>query len=371
MQVSAAIFAFSIACLAALVLTPLVRRIAVFAGWRDKPVEPHKTHRAARPNAGGIALLLALALALLGARAGFEAISGRLDTLLLAVVPGALLVSAMGLLDDLRGCRPLEKLLAQVVALALLHTGADVLGVGLLSGLPWGLGLGIAVVVALWMLGLTNAMNLIDGIDGLAAGVTVFSAFGLVAVALSVGDPAAAVLAAALTGAALGFLRTNRAPARIYLGDSGSLLLGYLLAVVGAVLLARRPEPMMALALLLLGWVPLLDTSFAVLRRLRSRVSPLQADRDHLHHRIVARGVPAGRAALLLWSLQALAVVAALAILAGANPIAWLAGLVVATLPLARVMRPFRVTRPVQAAAPDASGRALEAHSQAADPRAA
>lgn len=371
MQLSSAIFAFSVACLAALVLTPLVRRAAVLAGWRDKPSEPHKTHRAARPNAGGIALLLSLALALYGARTGFEAIAGRLDTLLLAVVPGAVLVSAMGLLDDLRGCRPGEKLLAQIVALALLHTGADVLGVGLLSGLPWGLGLLVAFVVAMWMLGLTNAMNLIDGIDGLAAGVSVFSGLGLVAVALGVGDPAAATLAAALTGAALGFLRTNRAPARIYLGDSGSLLLGYLLAVVGAVVFAHRPEPVMAVALVLLGWVPLLDTTYAVLRRVRSRVSPFQADRDHLHHRLVARGFSPGRAAFLLWALQGLAVAAALAILAGASILMWSAAVIVATLPLARVMRPFRVTRPVEVTPSGQAATAIDPRSPAADPRAA
>lgn len=371
MQLSSAVFAFSTACLAALLLTPMVRRLAVHAGWRDKPSQAHKTHRAARPNAGGIALLLSLTLALLSVRAGFEAIAGRLDVLLLAVAPGAVLVSAMGLLDDLRGCRPLEKLLAQMVALALLHTGADVLGVSLLADLPLALALGVATVVALWMLGLTNAMNLIDGIDGLAAGVSVFSGLGLVAFALLLGDPAAATLAAALTGASLGFLRTNRAPARIYLGDSGSLLLGYLLAVVGAVLLAHRPEPLMAVCLLLLGWVPLLDTAYAVLRRLRSGVSPFQADRDHIHHRIVARGVSTERAAFLLWALQALAVVAALAILTGADILMWTGAVLLATLPLARVMRPFRVTRPVAASDPGEALRPVEDRSPAADPRAA
>jgi UDP-GlcNAc:undecaprenyl-phosphate/decaprenyl-phosphate GlcNAc-1-phosphate transferase len=371
LHLSAAIFAFSIACLAALALTPLVRRVAVRAGWRDRPGLPHKAHFAARPNVGGVALLLALAAALAASRFGFELVTARLDTLLLAVVPGALLVSAMGLVDDLRGCRPIEKLLAQIVALGLLHTGADLLGVNLLGGLPWPVGLVLAVGVALWMLALTNAMNLIDGIDGLATGVAVCSGLGLAALAMMMRDPAAGILSAALTGAALGFLRSNRAPARIYLGDSGSLLLGYLLAVIGAILLAHRPQPTMVLALLFIGWVPLLDTGLAVLRRLRSGVSPFQADRDHLHHRMVRLGVPAPRAAPLLNALQALAVAAALAIVAGGRVWIWAGAVLICSLPLLRVTLPLRVTRPVAEEAEPVEETAVTEAVAAADPRAA
>ena len=187
-----------------------------------------------------------------------------------------------------------------------------------------------AAVLGLWIVGTTNATNLVDGADGLAPGLTVTQALGLTVLAVIAGELTIGVLAAALAGCALGFLRSNRHPAKIYLGDSGSMSLGFTLGALGAILIARSASPQIALAVVLMGWVPWFDTTFAVIRRLASGESPFRPDRDHVHHRLVARGLPVATAVRRLWAVGILATAAGI--------------LALASLPLARVVLPLKVT---------------------------
>mgnify|MGYP006295205311 FL=1 len=345
MPISTAVFAFSVACLTCLIVTPLVRRFAVRVRWRDFPRDAeHKVRRSTRTHAGGIALLAALMVALWSVDAAFVEVSARLRSDLLFLLPGVLLATGIGLIDDLRGCRPLEKLLVQTVGAAIV--------VAVVAPLPptWILAtltvptMAVAAVFALWIVGTTNAVNLVDGADGLAPGLATLNAAGLAAVAVVTGELAVGILAAATAGCAMGFLRSNRHPAKIYLGDSGSMLLGFVLGALGVVLVARSESPTVALAVVLMGWVPLLDTLLAVLRRVRSGVSPFRPDRDHVHHRLIAHGMSVPTAVACLCATGIVATGAGLAVVLGASAGPWLAAVGIVTLPLARVVLPLKVT---------------------------
>lgn len=345
MPISTAVFAFSVACLTSLILTPMVRRLAVRMRWRDCPGDAeHKARCSTRTHAGGIAVLVGLLVAVWSVDASFPEIVRRLRPELLLILPGALLAAGVGLVDDLRGCRPFEKLAVQIAgAIVVVSTVAALPPSWLHATWPvpvWA----VATVLGLWVVGTTNAINLVDGIDGLAPGIAVLNAAGLTVLAIAGGELGISVLAAATAGCALGFLRSNRNPAKIYLGDSGSMLLGFLLGAIGAVLVGRSAGPTTALAVLLLGWVPVLDTGLAVVRRIRSGMSPFRPDRDHIHHRLVDHGMSVRMAVGILTSIQATAVAAGIAVSFGAPALACLAAVSIVTLPLARVVLPLRVT---------------------------
>lgn len=344
MLVSSALFGLFTSCLLALIATPLARRAGVAMRWRDRPDDAHKGHHAARPYAGGVAILAAVGLSLLIFRYAFPEYRVSLAGLLLAVAPGALLVAAIGLLDDLRGCRPIEKLSAQAVALLLFQTSAFALGLAAGGNEPTGLVILVVVILNAWMLGLTNSMNLIDGMDGLASGLAATSALGMAVLGLLVGDAALATLAAVLAGASLGFRRSNRRPARIYLGDGGSLLLGFGLAATGAAIWLYRPGLESALSLILMTWVPLFDTGTTILRRLLSGVALFQPDRDHLHHRLLARGGDNRSVGRHLIGLNAVSALSGLGIATGLHPAAMLGVTLLASAGIARAALPLRVT---------------------------
>jgi UDP-GlcNAc:undecaprenyl-phosphate GlcNAc-1-phosphate transferase len=203
------------------------------------------------------------------------------------------------------------------------------------------------------MLALTNSMNLIDGMDGLAAGLATTSAIGIACLALSAGDPAIAACAAMIAGASLGFRRSNRAPARIYLGDGGSLLLGFGLAATGAAVWLRNPDIAGGVSLVLMTWVPLLDTGTTVLRRLASGVALFQPDRDHLHHRLLSRGASTRTVGRHLIGLNLLGVASALGVHFGVRPAFMTAIMVVASIGVLRAAYPLKVTKPVERPTPD------------------
>ncbi|RKZ18277.1 hypothetical protein DRQ53_00830 [bacterium] len=345
MLVSGALFGFFTSCLLALIATPLARRAGVAMGWRDRPDGAHKGHLAARPYAGGLAVVTAVTISISIFYFAFSNYAPALQTLLLAIAPGALLVASVGLLDDLRGCRPIEKLAVQGVALLLFQTSAYALGIAAgLTAISTGMLVLVVVLLNAWMLGLTNSMNLIDGMDGLASGLAATSALALCALGLILTDAPIALLAAVLAGASLGFRRSNRRPARIYLGDGGSLFLGFGLAATGVAAWLHQPGLAQALALILIMWVPLVDTGTTILRRLLSGVALFQADRDHLHHRLLARGGTNRSVGRHLIGLNLLAALCGLAVHAGVNPWAMLGLTLVASAGVLRAALPLRVT---------------------------
>lgn len=287
-------------------LTPLWQHFAARLGVLAHP-GPRRIHRVPTPTAGGVVVFVSFWSALL--------VHGAFDVFGLYGTPlliGSLAVVTLGLVDDLLDLRPVVKLIGQIAAAGVLVAGAA--GGDLLSFPPfpasalWG---GLFAVG--WIVAMTNIFNIIDGLDGLASGLAVISSCGLLALAAWQGQGEAALAAAALIGAAIGFLRYNVNPARLFLGDAGGMFLGFVLgfASLQGVLGGPRPIPL-AVPLLVVG-VPLLDTFFAIVRRAGDGQPIARGDAKHIHHQLVRNGVAAPRAVWLLYSVAGLLAAAAFA----------------------------------------------------------
>ena len=310
---------FAIALVFAAALTPLLRALAARWSWVDAPGE-HKHHRRPVPLLGGAAMWAAVTAAMLAWPTGAD--RGHLASVLLA----ATLLTTTGLIDDLRGLPVAAKLLIQLVAAGILVSG----GLFVVLALPGWLD---AILTVLWIVGITNAFNLLDNMDGQAAGVTAIAALGFLLLTARQGGFAPA-LAAALLGAALGFLPFNFQPAKIFMGDAGSLLLGLLLAVLGLELQTGRAlsEPWIAaLVPVLLLAVPIFDTTLVTLSRWRRGHNPLTTPgNDHLSHRLRRRGLSPRGVALLIYAAGALGALAAGLVARGGVALAALAAVTVA-----------------------------------------
>jgi UDP-GlcNAc:undecaprenyl-phosphate GlcNAc-1-phosphate transferase len=272
-----------------------------------------RTEGARRPSAGTVPRLggIALFLGIMVPSLAFLPLGGEMRGILL----GATVATTVGAIDDFRGLRWWEKLGGQVLAASIpcmfgvwVHRFTFPL-VGVHEVPQWvGIPMTIVAIVAVM-----NMVNFLDGLDGLAAGVCAISAFSFCLIELSQGQPAAAILCAIVFGACLGFLRHNFYPARIFMGDSGALLLGFTLSSVAVQgLLKTAALTSLVLPLLVLA-VPLLDTSFVVARRIKNRQPVYVADRSHLHHRFEAVGFSQRRAVIYLYAWCVSLTLAALA----------------------------------------------------------
>jgi UDP-GlcNAc:undecaprenyl-phosphate GlcNAc-1-phosphate transferase len=292
-----------------LAVTPLVRALAVRLGALDEP-GARRVHPTPVPRLGGVAVLVAGGLAL-----AFAPLLGVPALDLLAargwhlgwLLAGVLLVTTAGIVDDIRGLEPLPKLGWQGAAAAMAIAG----GYGLRGAtnpftggfIEFGAAGGLATLV--WILVITNAVNLIDGLDGLAAGVAMIASATLLIVAVSEDRVDAACLWATLLGALAGFLRYNFNPASIFLGDSGSLLIGYLLAVLSLQSLQKGATAVVVLVPLLALGLPIMEVVLTLIRRtlVTGLASIFRADRQHIHHRLVATGMTQRRAVLTLYAV--------------------------------------------------------------------
>src|SRR5438093_274721 len=287
-------------------LTPAVGGMARLLGVVDRP-EGRRLNRSTVPRLGGLALFFGIFVPALA----FLDLSGETRGLLL----GAAVATTVGAVDDFRGLRWWEKLAGQILAASIpvgfgvwVHSFTfPLLGV---HQLPEWFG---APLTVLGIVAVMNMVNFLDGLDGLAAGVCAISAGSFALIDLSLGRPDAAILTAIVFGACLGFLRHNFYPARIFMGDSGALLLGFTLAAVSVQgLLKTAALATLVLPLLVLA-VPLIDTSFVVARRIKHSRPIYLADRHHLHHRFEAIGFSQRRAVIYLWSWCGTLALAALA----------------------------------------------------------
>jgi len=287
-----------------IVLTPAVGSAAV----RLRLVRPSEGERdrPSIPRLGGLALFFAVLVPSLA----FLPLGGELR----GVVLGATAATMVGAIDDFRRLNWWQKLSGQALAAAIptgfgvyLHTFTFFTG---RLVLPSWLGVGMTII---GIVALMNMVNFLDGLDGLAAGVCAISGFSFAVIELSLGRIPAAVLAAAVCGACLGFLRHNFYPARIFMGDSGALLLGFTLAAISVQgLLKTAALATLVLPLLVLA-LPVLDTSFVIAKRLRAREPIYVADARHLHHRFMRLGFSQRRAVVYLWAWCATLAIAALA----------------------------------------------------------
>lgn len=327
---------FASAAALAVLLTPHVRGLARRLGAVDRGA-------AAVPRLGGVALFAAAAGALclaevvgLDVAAPLAAAGWQLGWL----AAGAAVILALGVVDDLRGLTPATKLVGQTLAAVVAVYGGY--GIAALTnpftgGVVW-LGAGGPLLAVAWIVAVSNAFNLIDGLDGLAAGTGLIAAVTLFLVALAEQRPDAALMASALAGALVGFLRFNFAPASIHLGDAGSLLLGYLLSLLSIQALQKGPTAVVVLVPILALGLPILETAVTIVRRavVAGLASVVRADREHIHHRLLALGMTERRAVLLLYGVcvafGALAFLAMsargpgnVALVAGVVLVAWLA----------------------------------------------
>ena len=287
------------ALIVALLLTPVVERWARWGGWID---DPSTARWRDRPVAllGGVAIVAAV-----GAGVGVGAASLAYGA---PVWVGAALVFGVGLADDLWDLRPEAKLVAQVAAAALLLYAGHAFWRG---GPTWA----SVPLTFLWVIGITNAVNPIDGIDGLAAGIAAVASGVLALLSGLLGLPGLATVAAAVTGASLGFLAYNAEPARIFMGDSGSLLLGYLLAVIALGTQGTGGPVVGTLVPVVVLAVPIFDTTFVTVTRILRGQSVTEGGNDHTHHRLVRLGLSEPRAVLVLTGLSAFFGLAALVLL--------------------------------------------------------
>jgi UDP-GlcNAc:undecaprenyl-phosphate GlcNAc-1-phosphate transferase len=302
---------FGLSLLFSFVLTWGVRNLAMGRGWVAPPIQDRDLHKAPLPRLGGVpvflSFLIGVAVALL-ASLYFPKLAAGLPirTLLTVLVPGTL-IFLLGLYDDIHSIGPYTKFAVQGVAAIMLFAGGlRILDLPVLFGarhLPWYIGLPITV---LWVIGITNAFNLIDGLDGLAAGSALFSTFVVFVAAISNGSLLVSLLAIALAGAILGFLRFNFNPATIFLGDSGSLFIGFMLSAL-ALEGAQKAPTVIAVAIPVVSFgLPILETTLSVLRRLISGQSVFKADREHIHHKLLQNGMSPRQVVIALYAVSAL-----------------------------------------------------------------
>jgi UDP-GlcNAc:undecaprenyl-phosphate/decaprenyl-phosphate GlcNAc-1-phosphate transferase len=301
--------AFVAALVASAILTPLIRGAATERGLLDEPDE-RKVHEVAIPRLGGVAiggaLFVGVAAALLVAtrvEPALTILSGDLPAILLATA----LIAGVGIIDDLQGMRARVKLAAQVgIALVAVAMG---LSLDRLDG-PWGsvsLGAWSAPLTVAWIVAVINAVNLIDGLDGLASGVALTAMAALFAIGSAGGAaPPYLIVLAAGAGGVIGFLRFNLHPASIIMGDTGAMLLGFVIAAVGVSVTQATPAGAPPWVPVIAVGLPLSDTAWAILRRLAAGEPIFVPDKRHIHHQLLAAGLSQRAAMVVLWAVSAL-----------------------------------------------------------------
>lgn len=282
--------------------TPIVKTFAQKVGAIDVPKDARRVHDHPIPRMGGLAIFLGFILSVVL----FVDITRQVRGILL----GAVLIVACGAIDDIISLRAWVKLIIQIIAAIVAVAHGVVIEVLMNPNIfseneALILGVLAVPVTILWIVGITNSVNLIDGLDGLAVGVSTISCVTILVVALLVSEPNVALIVAALAGACIGFMPYNLNPARIFMGDTGSLLLGYVLATVSVLGLFKFYAivtfvvPVLALA------VPLSDTLFAFCRRILHGQSPFHADRGHFHHKLMDLGLNQKQAVAILYAISA------------------------------------------------------------------
>jgi UDP-GlcNAc:undecaprenyl-phosphate GlcNAc-1-phosphate transferase len=291
------IVAFTVALTASYLLTPHVKRLAIRAGALDKP-DARKVHTQPTPRMGGLAIYAGFLLAVLA--------SVHINRELFGIILGGTVVLAVGIIDDLKQLPARVKLFGQILAACV----PMLFGVRIewltnpFGGMIYLDYLSIPLTI-LWIISLTNTVNLIDGLDGLAAGVSTIASVTIMLVAAQQNFWAVAILTAALAGSALGFLQHNFNPAKIFMGDTGSMFLGYMLAAVSALGTVKSAATIALVVPIVALGLPIMDTAFAIIRRFNSGQPIFKPDKGHLHHRLLAMGLTQKQAVLLMYVISA------------------------------------------------------------------
>ncbi len=303
------IVVFLTALMASTVFTRLVRDVSVKQGWVSLPTSDRHVHSRPVPRLGGVAIFLTLwciALLAMWLPELFGTAEFPFSHLALKILGPATIIFFLGLADDIFGVSAYVKFAVQAGAAVLLFfNGIGISRISILAGHPhlgWLVGLPLTI---LWVLWITNAFNLIDGLDGLAAGSALFSCLVTCVVALLGHNQVVLILTLALAGAIAGFLRYNFNPASIFLGDCGSLLIGFLISAI-AIAGSHKAPTMVAVAIPIVSLgLPILEVAVAVFRRFLSCRRLFAPDREHIHHKLLGRGLPHKQTVLVLYGVSA------------------------------------------------------------------
>lgn len=294
--------------------TPVVKRLAVRLGAVDVPKDNRRMHKVPIPRLGGLAICFAFMISVL--------LFAEIDTQMRGILFGALMIVVLGIFDDIYALPAVPKFFVQILAaLVVIFHGCRIEFISnpnftspvTYLHLSKGLSVGLTII---WIVAITNAVNFIDGLDGLAVGVSGISAFTMLVVAILVAEQNIAVIMAALFGACLGFIPYNFNPAKIFMGDTGSTFLGFILATISIKGLFKLYAIIsFAVPFLILG-IPIFDICFAVIRRLAKGQNPMAADRGHVHHRLIDMGFNQKQSVMVTYMITALLGLAAVVLTA-------------------------------------------------------
>lgn len=296
------IAAFLLAGIISFAATPLVKVFATKVGAIDVPKDNRRMHKSPIPRLGGMAIFLGFICSMLA----FCDITFEMRGILL----GCIVIVLLGLVDDIVQLKARYKLIGQIIAAIIpLFYGVRI---EMFSNIftnesPYiSLGILSIPITIIWIVGVTNAVNLIDGLDGLAVGVSAISSLSLLFIALFIAEPTVAIVMAALTGGCVGFIPYNFNPAKIFMGDTGAMFLGYILATISITGFFKFYAIISFLIPFLILGLPIFDTLFAIIRRLAKGQSPMTADRGHLHHRLIDMGFSQKQTVAILYIVSAL-----------------------------------------------------------------
>ncbi len=291
------------AALFSYVATPLIRVLAFRVGAIDVPRDGRRMHKQPVPRMGGVAIYLAFTVASLA--------FGNFSPALVAIWFGGTVLVVLGVFDDIFNLNAWFKLGVQILAALVAVLQGVIIDFVNIGGKMVPLGALSIPITVIWIVGLTNAINFIDGLDGLACGISTICSASLTVVTMLMAGPEAALLTAILAGSCLGFLPYNSHPAKIFMGDAGALFLGYTLSVLSVTGVFKTHAVLAFLIPMSVFGLPLFDTLFAIFRRLIHGHSPFHADRGHIHHRLIDMGFGHRRSVLTLYAICGLLGIAA------------------------------------------------------------
>ena len=331
------IFSLAVSLIISFVLTPLVKKLAHKLGAVDIPKDERRMHSTPIPRLGGLAIFIGCISAII--------LFAELTPPLRGILIGSLIIVAVGIVDDIRPLGAGIKLILQILS-ALIAVGHGVLIQTILNPFPFGeeyldFGIWAIPITVMWIVAVTNSVNLIDGLDGLADGVSTIGAMTMLIIALLVGDLQIAVIAAALVGACIGFIPYNMNPAKIFMGDTGSTFLGYTLATISVLGLFKLYAVISFIVPFIILGFPIFDTCSAFTRRILKGQNPMKADRSHTHHKLIDMGMNQKQAVATLYLISAVLGLCAVMMISNGplKMILFLTALLVTAYTVARIAR--------------------------------
>ena len=291
---------FIVAAAISLFATPIVRKLAFKVDAIDIPKDERRIHKEPMPLMGGLGIYIAFVIACL--------IFLPIDRPLLSIILGGTLILTSGIIDDIKDLSPKGKLIFQIAATIILILGDVKIDVitnpfSNTNSVVHLNGLSIPLTI-FWVVGVTNTLNLIDGLDGLAAGIAAIASLAFVFLARELNYVSIMLISAIVAGACFGFLSYNFHPARIFMGDTGALFLGFILAAISIEGVMKSVATIAVIVPLMILGLPIFDTTFAIFRRFLNGKSIAEADKGHLHHRLLARGYSQQKTVLILYVIS-------------------------------------------------------------------